>query len=127
MRENDRTARVVDLRSLFVEQGASAMITEIVTIKLPDKATREDVFQKFEKTAAIWRDNPDLIRKYYLFDADKSVVGGVYLWKEMEHAQKWHGDEFRRRVRETYGAEPQSQFFETPIVVDNAVVEAADS
>jgi len=84
------------------------MITEIVTFKLPDGSVREDVFANFEKTAAIWGDNPDLIRKNYLYDAQAGVAGGVYLWKEKAHAQKWHGAEF-----------PSSQFYETPIVVDN--------
>ena len=95
------------------------MITEIVTFKLPDGSVREDVFANFEKTAAIWGDNPDLIRKNYLYDAQAGVAGGVYLWKEKAHAQKWHGAEFRDRVKKLYGAEPSSQFFETPIVVDN--------
>ena len=31
----------------------------------------------------------------------------------------------RKKIRQVYGAEPSSQFFETPIVVDNAVGEFA--
>ena len=95
------------------------MITELVTFKLPAGATRESVFANFEKTAEGWLKNPDLVRKYYLFDPVLSVAGGVYLWKERAHAEKWHGAEFREKVRALYGAEPQSQFFETPIVVEN--------
>ena len=95
------------------------MITEIVTFKLPDGTTREDVFSTYEKTAPTWRENPDLIRKNYLFDAEKGVAGGVYLWKDRADAEKWHGAEFRQKVKEVYGAVPESQFFETPIVVDN--------
>jgi hypothetical protein len=71
----------------------------------------------------MWRENPDLIRKYYLFDAKSGVTGGVYLWKEKAHAEKWHGEEFRKKVKELYGAEPESQFFETPIVVDTVAGE----
>ncbi len=95
------------------------MITEIVTFKLPDGSKREDVLAAFEKTASVWGQNPDLIRKNYLFDASNNIAGGVYLWREKAHAEKWHGEEFRARVRKLYGAEPTSQFFETPIVVDN--------
>ena len=101
------------------------MITEIVTFKLPDGSAREDVFANFEKTAPLWRDNPDLIRKNYLFDVETGIAGGVYLWREKSHAQKWHGAEFRDRVKKLYGAEPKSQFFETPIVVDNLAGEIA--
>jgi len=95
------------------------MITEIVTFKLPQGATREEIFSNYEKTAPTWGENPDLIRKNYIFDAENGIAGGVYLWKEKAHAEKWHGAEFRKMVREIYGAEPESQYFETPIVVDN--------
>lgn len=95
------------------------MITEIVTFKLRDGTTREDAVANFEKTAPSWRANPDLIRKNYLFDEKSGVAGGVYLWKERAHAEKWHGEEFRKKVKELYGSEPRSQFFDTPIVVDN--------
>ena len=95
------------------------MITEIVTFKLPAGSKREDIFAAFDKTAAIWSENPDLVRKNYLYDAEAGVAGGVYLWKEKAHALKWHGEEFRQRVKELYAATPTSQFFETPIVVDN--------
>ena len=50
----------------------------------------------------------------------KRIAGGVYLWKEKSHAEKWRGEEFRKKVKEFYGSEPTSQFFDTPIVVDNA-------
>ena len=79
----------------------------------------------YEKTAPSWRKNPDLIRKNYLFDADKGIAGGVCLWKEKARAEKWHGADFRKKVKEVYGVEPESQFFETPIVVDNVAGEIA--
>jgi hypothetical protein len=95
------------------------MITEIVTFKLPKGMTRDDVVANFEKTAPNWKANPDLIRKNYLVDAGKGVAGGVYLWRERAHAEKWHGEAFRNKVKEIYGSEPEIQFFDTPIVVDN--------
>lgn len=99
------------------------MITEIVTFELPQGSTREEVFSNYEKTAPTWRDNPDLIRKNYIFDAENGVAGGVYLWQRKADAEKWHGAEFRKKVRDIFGADPKSQFFETPIVVDNVAGE----
>ncbi len=96
------------------------MITEIVTFTLPERMTHDEVIAAFEKTAPTWRANPDLVRKNYLVDVRNRIAGGVYLWKEKSHAEKWHGEEFRKKVKELYGSEPRSQFFETPIVVDNA-------
>ncbi len=95
------------------------MITEIVTFKVRTGATREEVFSKYETTAPKWRANPDLVRKNYLFDAEAGIAGGVYLWRERAHAEKWHGAEFRKMIQQMWGSDPQSQFFETPIVVDN--------
>ena len=99
------------------------MITEIVTFKLPEGSTREEVFSNYEKTAPTWRENSDLIRKNYIFDAETGIAGGVYLWEKRSHAEKWHGAEFRKKVKEIFGAEPESRFFETPIVVDNVAGE----
>ena len=85
------------------------MITEIVTFKLPAGHKREDVFAAFEQTAPVWHKNPDLIRKNYLYDADSGVAGGVYLWREKSAALKWHGAEFRARVKELYGVSIYNQ------------------
>ena len=95
------------------------MITEIVTFSLPEGMSREDVVAGFEATAGAWKDNPDLIRKNYLVDVENRVAGGVYLWNRRADAEKWHGEEFRQRIKAKYGSEPRSEFFETPVVVDN--------
>lgn len=95
------------------------MITEIVTFKLPERMTREEIISKYETTAPKWKVNPDLIRKNYLIDLDRGIAGGVYLWKEKSYAEKWHGPEFQQLVKDTYGAEPNFQYYETPILVDN--------
>ena len=99
------------------------MITEIVTFTLPEGMTAEEAAVRFESSAPTWKANPDLIRKNYLLDAANRIGGGVYLWKERAHAEKWHGPEFRQRIKEIYGSEPRSQFFETPVVVDNVAGE----
>jgi len=101
-------------------KGGTRMITEIVMFTLPDGMTHEDVVANCERTATSWRANPDLIRKNYLVDVRNRIAGGVYLWKEKAHAEKWHGEEFRKMIKEMYGSEPKSQFFDTPIVVHNA-------
>lgn len=95
------------------------MITEIVTFALPAGTPREKVIANFEKTAPMWGQNPDLLMKYYLYDETSGVAGGVYLWREKADAEKWHGPEFREKVKALYGADPESRFFETPIVIDN--------
>jgi len=99
------------------------MITEVVTFKVPEGTTREEHASKSRSSALAWGENPDLIRKYYLFDPERSIAGGIYLWKEKAHAEKWHGAEWRAEIKKLYDSVPKSEFFETPIVVDNVTDE----
>ncbi len=102
------------------------MLTEIVTFKLPQGMTREQLVANFRQTAPKWRENPDLIRKNYLYDQTNELGGGVYLWKSIADAKRWHNDAFRQKVIEVYGSEPTITYFETPIVVDNLAGKITD-
>ena len=57
------------------------MITEVITFKLRPGMTRAEVVAMYRKTSSIWRANPDCIRKCYLYDGEKHLGGGAYLWK----------------------------------------------
>jgi hypothetical protein len=95
------------------------VITEIVTFQLPEGISRDQLLAKYRSTADKWRQNPDLVHKQYFYNADKNTGGGVYLWKSMEAAQRWHGSTFRQMVMEIYGSEPSMQYLEGMLVVDN--------
>ena len=102
------------------------MITELVLFDLPEGMTREQVAGFFRQNAPRWRASPDLIRKNYLYDAETRRAGGVYLWRSMEAARRARDAAWLDRVRRTYGSEPTVQYFETPLVADNAVGETID-
>jgi hypothetical protein len=95
------------------------MITEIVLFKLPAGMTREQYAARARESAPAWGANPDLIRKNYLFDAERGYGGGAYTWRSVADAQKWHGEAFRQRIRETFGSEATFTYYDTPILVDN--------
>jgi len=95
------------------------MITEIVYFKLTPGITREGALDKYLTTAQKWSQNADLVRKYYFFDAEKSLGGGVYIWKDLASAHKWHGQEYRDMIKKLYGSEPDITCMETLVVVDN--------
>jgi len=99
------------------------VITEVITFKLREGMTREDVVATYRRTAPIWRANPECIRKCYLYDGERRLGGGAYLWKSIEAARAAHGDAWRRMINELYGSEDQVSivYFETPIVADNLV------
>jgi len=62
-----------------------------------------------------------LIRKYYLFDAESRTGGGCYLWESREAAERVYNAEWRKMITERYGTAPEISYFETPVVVDNAL------
>jgi hypothetical protein len=102
------------------------MITEIITFGIPDGMTRDEVVANYRRSAPGWRADPDLIRKNRTFDPETRRAGGVYLWRSMEAARRARGAAWLDRVRRTYGSEPTVQYFETPLVADNAVGETID-
>ena len=97
------------------------MITEIITFDIPDGMTRDEVVANYRRSAPMWRANPDLIRKNYLYDEKTRRAGGVYLWRSMEAARRARDAAWLERARRTYRSEPSVQYFETPLVADNAI------
>lgn len=102
------------------------MITEIVWWQLPHGMSREDTVSKYRLSVPTWQANPNLIHKAFLFDEATRRAGGVYLWKNIEAAKQAHGPAFKERIRSVFGAEPAFQYFETPIVIDNAARQVID-
>mgnify|MGYP001766838837 CR=1 FL=1 len=103
------------------------MITEIITFGIPDGMTRGEVVANYRRSAPTWRANPDLIRKNYLYAEATRRAGGVYLWRSMEAAWLARDARWLERVRRTYGNEPMVQYFETPLVADNALGATIDA
>jgi hypothetical protein len=96
-----------------------AVITALVQFKLPQPVSREKALEIFSSTAPKYREVPGLIRKYYVLSQDGSSAGGVYLWKSRADAEKLYNADWKKFIRERYGAEPSVTYFESPVVVDN--------
>ena len=95
------------------------MITEVVLWRLPDGMSKEEVTAKFRASVPTWQARADLMHKAFLFDEASRMAGGVYLWKSIEAAKEAHGPIFQERIRTNFGATPQFQYFQSPIVIDN--------
>jgi hypothetical protein len=106
------------------------MITEIVFFRLPTNMSRDELVEKYRASVPNWRANSDLVHKSFLHDEHARRGGGVYLWKSLEAAQRVHGEAFRQRIRTVFGSDPEFQYFDSPIVIDNvaaAVIDEAGS
>jgi hypothetical protein len=97
------------------------MITALVQFAFPTPVDRARAAELFKGSAPRYRDLPGLVRKYYLRSEDGRSGGGVYLWKSREAAEQVYTPEWRALLRERYGAEPVVTYFDTPVVVDNAL------
>lgn len=104
------------------------MITEFVLFSLPPGLPHEAVVQGMHEVAPRWAADPALIRKTFVYDAQAGQAGAFYLWPDRAAAERAHDAAWRQRIVEAYGSEPVIRYFETPLVVDNAlgqVIEAA--
>lgn len=94
------------------------MIAEIVLFDLPHGTKRTDALALYRNTTERWLSNPDLVEKYYFFDEEKFVGGGIYLWRTREAAPHWHGNDYAQMVQSLYGAPPRMQIFDVLIHID---------
>jgi hypothetical protein len=97
------------------------MITELVLFSLPQGISREEVVAGMHEVAPRWQTERDLIRKTFIYDAEAGQAGAFYLWKNRASAEAAHADAWRSRIRASYGSDPTIRYFETPLVVDNAL------
>ena len=99
------------------------MITAFVQFKLPKQTSLKEATTIFQSTAPRYRGMSGLARKYYLFDAETGKGGGCYLFESRAAAEQIFNDEWRALINDKYGAEPEIQYFDTPVVVDNVIGE----
>lgn len=96
------------------------MITAIVRFKLPPTVKLQDAAELFKGSAPKYRALPGLVRKYYLYN-QSGIGGGVYLWESRAAAGRVYTAEWKKMIADRYGAEPEITYFDTPVVVDNAI------
>lgn len=100
-----------------------AMIAALVQFKLPHPLSRVKAREIFASTAPKYREIQGLVRKYYILSQDGTTAGGIYLWQSQEDAERLYTEEWKNFIRSKYGADPSITYFESPVVVDNAVGE----
>ena len=105
------------------------MITAIVQFKVAGDVNRDEVLTNMRNAAPRFETVPHLIRKNFLFDEERGVGGGVYTWETREAAEELYaeGGPWREAIRNLYGVDPEITWFETPIIVDNALGEIKTS
>ena len=97
------------------------MITALVQFALPQPISLDEATTRFESSAPKYQNLKGLVRKYYVRSEDGRSVGGVYLWESRAAAEAVYDGEWRARVEQLYGSKPTIIWFDTPVIVDNAL------
>ena len=92
----------------------------VTIVRFPSAApvSLDEARDRFGANAASYLDVPGLLWKAYLRSDDGSRVGGVYWWASREAAEAKFDDGWRVGMMDKYGAEPEIEWFDAPIVVD---------
>jgi len=98
------------------------MVIVSVNFKLSKEISRADLKSKFLETAPMCQTAAGLIRKNYLYDEERHVGGGIYLFDSMANAKAWFDEERIAWLAERY-SDPLIHFFDSPVVVDNVTQE----
>ena len=98
------------------------MITAIVQFDLPSDVDRQKAAETFQSIAPIYQDMDGLIHKYFCY-SDEGKGAGIYLWETREAAEKVYAGVWRDRIKELSGVDPEIQFYEPLLIVDNAAGE----
>lgn len=94
------------------------MFVTIVRFPESDALTLAESRTKFSESAASYLEVPGLLWKAYLRSEDGASVGGVYWWRNRASAEAKFNDGWLAGVSAKYGAEPQIEWFDAPVVVD---------
>ena len=97
------------------------MIVAIVNFQLPPDVTADQARKLYTDSAPKYRAMKGLVRKYYLWDADRRIGGGVYLWDSRAAADAVYTAEWKAYIKGRYGREPEITFFDAPVIVDNEI------
>ena len=96
------------------------MHTVMWTFKVPAGTTKAQLLDTIKATAHTYEGIPGLIRKYYGITSNGQGLVGIYLWEVRAAADALYTSDWMAMVTKRWGAPPQRQDWETPVVVESA-------
>lgn len=101
------------------------MIAALVLFKTDGTLSLDDAASRFNTTAPNYRGRDGLHSKAYIYAEDGSSLGGFYIFASRADAEALYTDAWRARVTELYGVEPTVQYFDVPVLIENAAASGA--
>ncbi len=95
------------------------MIVAIVTFRLPQPTSLQDITKTFHSTAPRYQGMRGLLRKNYWLSEDGLRAGGIYVWESRADAERVYTADWKKLVEDKYGVAPTIEFLHSPVMVDN--------
>jgi hypothetical protein len=96
------------------------MVVAVVTFRLLQPGTLSQMKAVFQSTATKYLNLPGLLRKNYFVSEDGLRAGGIYVWESKARAEQFYSPEWKSFVAGKYGAQPEIQYLDAPVMVDNS-------
>ena len=95
------------------------MIVTIVTFRLKQPATLDEMTKVFQGTAPKYQGIAGLLQKNYWMSEDGTRAGGIYVWESRADADRVYTPEWKQFVEGKYGTPPSIEYLHSPVMVDN--------
>jgi len=95
------------------------MIVTIVTFRLQQPSTLDEMTKVFQATAPKYQGMQGLLRKNYWMSEDGTRAGGIYVWASRADADRVYTPDWKQFVEGKYGSPPEIQYLHSPVMVDN--------
>jgi hypothetical protein len=86
------------------------LITTVVRFRTVEGAAHTRAKDLFQGATPAYCEIPGLLRKYFL--GGEGPVGGLYFWEDRRAAERFHTAEWRRKLMQQFGVQPEVLFIE---------------
>ncbi|MCC5868445.1 MAG: hypothetical protein JJU27_08020 [Gammaproteobacteria bacterium] len=97
-------------------------ITVLVKWPIEQGVSPPAAAERVRTSIPYYEGRPGLIRKYISINSQAGYGYGIYLWESRELAEKFY-EEMKPIIAESTGAEPEIEYLDTLVVVDNVTGE----
>lgn len=96
------------------------MVTVIVKYKTSKSYSREEISAMMRHgVETMFKGMPHLYNKQFCFDVKSNEGLSVYLWDSRESAEAFFSDQFLESFKQSMGATPTVEYYDTILTVDN--------
>lgn len=79
----------------------------------------EELKQKFLASTDRYAGTDGIIRKHYMATRDRKYGGAVYVFEDQAAADRVHDAAWVAQIKDRYGVEPEVEYLDNPVIVDN--------